>query len=155
STFIESARSSLKRLESVGKPFDIEFEDAVKGTRISMKDLRGKVVVVYFWATWCGPCETELPVLKETYAKYHGRGVEFIGISLDKPRKNGGLDDLKLYVARNNITWPQYHQGGDWTGPVSREWGITAIPALFVVDQNGKLASVSARGRLDEILTDL
>jgi thiol-disulfide isomerase/thioredoxin len=155
STFIESARTSLKRLESVGKPFDLEFDDAITGAHISMKDLRGKAVVVYFWATWCAPCETELPILKETYARFHGRGVEFIGISLDKPKEEGGLAILKRYVARNGITWPQYHQGGDWTGPVSREWGITAIPAIFVVDREGKLASINGRGHLDEILADL
>jgi thiol-disulfide isomerase/thioredoxin len=155
SAFSGQARTSLKRLESVGRPFDLEFKDAIKGTPVSIKDLRGKVVVVDFWATWCGPCVQEIPAMKDLYAKYHGQGVEFIGVSLDHPKENGGLDDLKEFVARNEIPWPQYYQGNGWESDFSRSWGIDAIPAVFVVDRDGKLSSINARGRLDEILPEL
>jgi thiol-disulfide isomerase/thioredoxin len=154
SPYSDQAGRSLRRLESVGKPFELEFDDAIRGTPVSIKGLRGKVVVVDFWATWCGPCVGEMPAMKELYARYHGQ-VEFIGVSLDKPKEDGGLDDLKEFVARNEIPWPQYYQGKGWESSFSRSWGIDAIPSVFVVDREGKLASINAAGRLDEILPDL
>ncbi len=84
--------------ESIGKSFDLEFIDAIKGSVVSIKNLKGKVVVVDFWATWCGPCVKEMPPMKELYAKYRDQGVEFIGVSLDQPKEKGGLDSLKKYV---------------------------------------------------------
>jgi thiol-disulfide isomerase/thioredoxin len=151
----EAARGSLKTLESVGKPFALEFIDAISGAAISIKDLRGKVVVIDFWATWCGPCVQEMPTMKELYSKYHGQGVEFIGVSLDEPKEDGGLDKLKTFVARSAIKWPQYYQGKGWESEFSRSWGINSIPALFVVDQDGNLFSTSARGRLEETIDRL
>ena len=80
-------KGSRRQHESIGKPFDLEFTDAIKGSTVSMKGLKGKVVVIDFWATWCGPCVAEMPKMKELYAKYHDQGVEFIGVSLDHPKE--------------------------------------------------------------------
>jgi thiol-disulfide isomerase/thioredoxin len=155
SRFAESAKVSLKKLESVGKPFALEFTDAISGTKVAMKNLKGKVVVVDFWATWCGPCVHEMPTMKELYSRFHGQNVEFIGVSLDEPREEGGLDKLKDFVTRNGITWPQYYQGKGWESEFSSSWAIDAIPAVFVVDQQGNLYSTNARGRLEEIIPEL
>ncbi|MFG0283771.1 MAG: redoxin domain-containing protein, partial [Phycisphaerales bacterium JB039] len=77
----------IRQVESLGQPFELTFTEATSGEEISLqRDLRGKVVVLDFWATWCGPCIAEMPKMKELYAEYSGRGVEFIGISLDQPR---------------------------------------------------------------------
>ena len=65
-----------------------------------MKGLRGKVVVVDFWATWCGPCVGEIPEMQRIYAEYHDKGVEFIGVSHDLPEEDGGLEALKAFVAK-------------------------------------------------------
>ena len=155
SPYAESAKGTLRRLESVGKPFELEFKDAIQGTSIATKELKGKVIVIDFWATFCEPCVAAMPALKELYARYRGQGVEFIGVNLDAPKEEGGLDLLKEFVARNNIAWPQYYQGNGWESAFSRSWGIDAIPAMFVVDQNGILVSVDAYGRLEEILPEV
>jgi thiol-disulfide isomerase/thioredoxin len=153
SSAAESARGSLRRFEAVGKPFELEFTEAVSGAKISMKDLKGKVVVIDFWATWCGPCVAEMPKMKSLYAEYKDKGVEFIGVSLDQ--KEGGLEKVKEFVHREGISWPQYFQGDGWNSEFSRSWGINSIPAVFVVDQQGKLYSVEARGKLETLIPEL
>jgi thiol-disulfide isomerase/thioredoxin len=155
SRWAQMAAGSIKRAEGVGKPFDLEFTDAIKGTEISIKGLKGKVVVIDFWATWCGPCVAEMPTMKKLYAQYKDKGVEFIGVSLDQSKKDGGLDKLKSFVEKNEISWPQYYQGNYWTSEFSSSWGINSIPCVFVVDADGKLYSTEARGRLEEIIPEL
>jgi len=141
--------------EKVGKPFALEFTDAIKDTEVTMKGLKGKVVVIDFWATWCGPCIAEMPKMKKLYADYKDKGVEFIGVSLDQPKEKGGLDALKKYVKENDIQWPQYYQGNFWQSEFSKGWGVNSIPCVFLVDQQGNLYSVKARGKLDKMIPKL
>jgi thiol-disulfide isomerase/thioredoxin len=147
------ASGNLRRLDAVGKPFEVAFTDVMTGKPISSKGLAGKVIVVDFWATWCGPCIAEMPKMKELYAKYKDQGVEFIGISLDQP--GDGLDQLKKYVTENDIQWPQYYQGDGWNSDFSLSWGVNAIPSLFVVDADGNLFSTEARAKLDSVIDEL
>jgi thiol-disulfide isomerase/thioredoxin len=155
SNFADTIRGIRRLREAVGKPFELEFTDAISGSTISMKGLKGKVVVVDFWATWCGPCVAEMPHMKQLYSEYHNKGVEFIGVSLDQPKEQGGLDSLKKYVKENGISWPQYYQGKGWESDFSRSWGINSIPSMFVVDTEGKLYSIEARGKLEQIIPKL
>jgi thiol-disulfide isomerase/thioredoxin len=155
SKFAEALKGTRHQRDAVGKPFDLEFTDAISGSNVSIKNLKGKVVVIDFWATWCGPCVAEMPKMKELYAKYHDQGVEFIGVSLDKSKEDGGLDSLKNFVKQNGIRWPQYYEGKFWENEFAKSWGIQAIPAVFVVDTEGKLYSVQARGKLDKMIPEL
>jgi len=155
SEFAKNAEGNLKRLESIGKPFELEFTDAIKGTEVSMKSLKGKVVVIDFWATWCGPCVGEMPKMKALYEEYKDKGVEFVGVSLDRPKEEGGLDSLKSFVAKNEIKWPQYYEGKTSASDFATAWGINAIPSLFVVDADGNLYSVEARGKLEKMIPEL
>ncbi len=148
---VESERARFAR---VGKPFELAFTEATRGTPITMADLKGKVVVIDFWATWCGPCIAEMPKMKKLYAEYKNKGVEFIGVSLDQPKEKGGLDKLKDYVAKNGIEWPQYYQGNYWQSEFSSSWEIHSIPCVFLVDAEGNLASVEARGKLETLIPE-
>jgi thiol-disulfide isomerase/thioredoxin len=151
----KSAEGSIRRIEGIGKPFHLDFVDAISGKTISMKEYLGKIVVIDFWATWCAPCVAEMPMKKEIYAKYKPRGVEFIGVSLDNPESKGGLDKLKAFVNDNEIRWPQYYQGQGWKGEFSNSWGINKVPTLFIIDAEGKLHSTEARGNLESMIPEL
>lgn len=146
----------IKQAGAVGQPFELTFTDAVTGKEISLqRDLRGKVVVIDFWATWCGPCIADMPKMKKLYSEFSGRGVEFIGVSLDQAEDKGGLEKLLAYVEENDIPWPQYYQGAYWDGEFSKSWGINSIPALFVIDAQGRLHSTNARYELEEMIPEL
>ena len=152
-----------RQRDRIGEPFELEFTDAITGRHVSMKDLRGKVVVVDFWATWCGPCVGEIPEMQRLYNEYRDKGVAFIGVSHDDPEAEGGLEALKAFVAERKIPWPQYYQGMDSrraltaesTGDFSESWGVSSIPAVFLIDAEGKLVSTEARGKLHTLIPRL
>ncbi len=148
-------RGTNRRETGIGKPFHLDFNDAIKGSRVSIKQLRGKVVVIIFWASWADASIGELPNWKAAYAKYHDLGVEFIGVSLDAPVGRGGLEALKKCVLEQRIRWPQYYQGNGFDSEFHRAWGVKCIPAVFVVDPAGNLYSTDARGKLDTIIPEL
>ncbi len=121
--------------------------------------MRGEVIVLVFWASWCPSCRAEMPGLKALQEFYTEKGVSFVGVSLDQARNDDptrdGLTLLNNWIAENDVTWPQYYQGNGWDSAFSREWRVRSIPTVFVIDQEGKLVTPDARGREEQLLEAL
>ena len=113
----------------------------LEGKPISIEAYRGKVVLVDFWAVWCGPCVADMPNVKKVYEKYKDKGFDVIGISLDNDEKQ-----LRDFLKKNDIPWRQVYSGKGWDSPVSRQYGIYSIPSVWLIDKDGKLISNNARG---------
>ena len=135
------------KLELSGKFLD--------GTELDWASYRGKVVLVDYWATWCGPCRAEVPNVLENYQKYRDKGFEVVGVCLDE--KRGAAEE---YVTQSNIPWPSlFDDASDQTGwqhPMAVKYGITGIPTAILVDQQGHVVNMQARGeRLSAALQQL
>jgi len=144
---ISSKLESMKALaELKSKPLDLKFK-AVDGTEVDLAKMRGKVVLVDFWATWCGPCVGEVPNVVKTYEKLHPKGFEILGISLDKDQSK-----LDAFTKDKGMTWPQYFDGKFWENDISTRFGIRSIPAMWLVDKKGMVVSTNARGKLEELV---
>ena len=128
------------------KPVEIKFT-AIDGKEVDLAKMRGKVVLIDFWATWCGPCVAELPNLLKAYEKLHPKGFEIIGISLDQDKAK-----LESFVKEKGMTWTQYFDGKGWQNDISTRFGIQSIPAMWLVDKKGMLVSNDVRGKLEELV---
>jgi thiol-disulfide isomerase/thioredoxin len=109
---------------------------AVDGRTVDLSQLRGKVVLIDFWASWCPGCVGETPYLLAVYKKYHDQGLEIIGISLDTDKAA-----LQKYVQDNGMEWPQLFDGAGWSNSFAQLFDIHTIPAMWLVDRQGKLAT--------------
>ena len=109
----------------------LEFT-SLSGEQVNLANLKGKVVLIDFWASWCGPCRRAMPDLVETYKQYHDKGFEIIGINLDKDKSQ-----LEKYMQEMGITWQQYFDGLVWNNKIARRFGIRGIPHIVLVDKNG------------------
>jgi thiol-disulfide isomerase/thioredoxin len=114
----------------------------VSGNPLSVTGYQGKVVLIDFWATWCGPCRAELPNVIGLYQKYHGQGFEVIGISLDDDRN--ALNSFTQQQA--GMGWQQYFDGQGWNNKLSRKYGVNSIPMTYLLNRQGIIIGKNLRG---------
>jgi thiol-disulfide isomerase/thioredoxin len=133
----------------IGKPVEIRFK-GLNGEQIDVAKMKGKVVLVDFWSTTCGPCIGQVPELKAIEAKYRDKGLQIVGINLDDKE-----EALRRFLKDKEIHWPQYFAGKGWANPIATRYGIFAIPTNWLIDKKGNLRSTEARFDLDRGVAEL
>ena len=118
---------------------------AVDGREVDLAKLRGKVVLVDFWATWCGPCVGEIPNLVKAYEKLHDKGFEILGISFDEDKGK-----LEAMTKQKGMNWPQFFDGKGWKNQFGEKFGINSIPRMWLVDKKGMVVDTEGRTGLAE-----
>lgn len=135
--------------EAFARPFNVK---STSGDELSLAKFKGKVVLLDFWAAWCGPCRQEMPEVKRLHKKYSGDRLVIIGVNLDSNRAA-----FEAYMKQEALPWPQYYDGLGWSNKIGRLYGVTAIPHTVLIDQDGIIRGVGLRGdglssRIGELL---
>ncbi len=122
------------------------------GTEFNSADWKGKVVMVDFWATWCGPCIEELPRVKQIYLQYHSKGLEIVGVSCDDKG-----EELKKFLASNpDMPWPQlFDEKTPGWHPLATSYGVLSIPRMFLIDKKGIVRTVDGRENMEALIPQL
>ena len=141
----EAAKKILAGFVIGSKLPDFNEKD-INGKSFSIGNYKGNVVLVDFWATWCGPCVAELPNVLETYQKHHAQGFEIVSISLDEDQHK-----LESFIKEKNMTWQQFFDGKGWGNKLAAKYGVQSIPATFLLDGNGNIIAKDLRGEELEI----
>jgi thiol-disulfide isomerase/thioredoxin len=152
----------LRRMQ-IGKVIPHFEGKGLDGNLLTPEMFRGKVLLLDFWATWCGPCRAEIPLVVSTYEKWNSQGFEVLGISLDRLVTEKDVQDaeakgakrlptrmdahiLKNWVQEQAMPWPQIYDGGYWKAAIAQEFAVHSIPFTMLVDRKGVIRYKKIRG---------
>ncbi len=137
----EEQQAKLDNLIPVGSEAPDFSQASPEGKQIALKDLRGKVVLIDFWASWCRPCRMENPNVKKVYDRFHNKGFEILGVSLDKD-KSAWTGAIK----QDGLPWKHVSDLAFWNNAVAQQYGVSSIPYTVLVDRDGKVLAKNLRG---------
>ena len=147
----EEQMARLDNLIPVGGEAPDFAQPSPEGKNISLASLRGKVVLIDFWASWCKPCRMEMPNVKRVYQEYHNKGFEILGVSLDRDKAawTGA-------IAQDELPWKHVSDLGFWNNAAAQQYGVSSIPYTVLVDREGKVLAKNLRGpALEEKLAEV
>lgn len=137
---IKTALDSMTAIV-IGKPAPNFSAPSPEGKTISLKESLGKVTIIDFWASWCGPCRAENPNVVALYNEFHPQGLNIIGVSLDKDAAK-----WKEAIAKDGLIWPHVSNLKFWEDPIAKQYNVQSIPATFILDEKGNIVAKDLRG---------
>lgn len=141
-TYIKS--QEIKDAVSIGKKAPNFSGPNPEGNIVNLNDIKGKVTLIDFWASWCKPCRRENPNVVRVYEKYHNKGLEIISVSLDKPGKK---DIWSKAIKDDKLSWHHVSNLQYWNDPIAKLYQVRSIPATFLLDEDGRIIAKSLRGK--------
>lgn len=142
--YVSQLRDIHVKLKMIGNPIELSGP-TLAGSQFDIKALKGKVVLVDFWATWCGPCVKSMPAVVRLHKKYHEQGFEVVGVSLDDNKK-----ELDEFVQKHEMSWPQIifdePEKMAWKNPLAAKFAVNAIPRMILVGRDGNVVSAEIYG---------
>ncbi|SMP76315.1 Peroxiredoxin [Neorhodopirellula lusitana] len=147
----ERAAGAVRRLESVGHEVDLEGR-TIDGKPFRLSQLRGRPVVLHYWASWCEPCKQDMKRLRSLQARYQRAGLQLVGVNIDNTRQQG-VEFLK----ENSLPWTQLYEDGGLEGsPLSRQFGVQTLPTMMLIDSKGRVVRHNVGvAELDDELADM